>query len=106
VIDGEEKYLKTYRHGEAFGELALMYNAPRAATIICKEPGKLYSLDRITFSQVVKQAAFKKRELYKNVIDKIEVFSSINAVEKYPISHSGSSSWTFSRKKDTKKVNT
>jgi len=28
--------LKTYKHGEAFGELALMYNAPRAATIVCK----------------------------------------------------------------------
>ena len=59
-----------------------MYNAPRAATIVCKSPGKLYSLDRITFSQVVKQAAFKKRELYKSVIDRIEVFSSINSVEK------------------------
>ena len=35
-IDGEEKYLKTYKKGEAFGELALMYNAPRAATIVCK----------------------------------------------------------------------
>jgi cAMP-dependent protein kinase regulator len=57
-----------------------MYNAPRAATIVCKSPGKLYSLDRITFSQVVKQAAFKKRELYKSVIDRIEVFSSINSV--------------------------
>lgn len=27
------KYLKTYQQGEAFGELALLYNAPRAATI-------------------------------------------------------------------------
>lgn len=94
VIDGEERYLKTYSHGEAFGELALMYNAPRAATIVCKQPGTLYTLDRITFSQVVKQAAFKKRELYKNVIDKIEVFSSINAVEKYIFRHLDNSFWT------------
>ena len=36
VIGGEDKYLKTYEKGEAFGELALMYNAPRAATIISK----------------------------------------------------------------------
>lgn len=83
-----------------------MYNSPRAASIICKEPGKLYSLDRITFSQVVKQAAFKKRELYKNVIEKIEVFSSINSVEKYPSYHVDSSSWTFSRKRDTNKAST
>jgi len=29
----EEKYLKTYEPGESFGELALLYNAPRAASI-------------------------------------------------------------------------
>ena len=33
-IKGEDKMLKVYKPGEAFGELALLYNAPRAATII------------------------------------------------------------------------
>lgn len=28
--DPKDTYLKTYCHGEAFGELALLYNAPRA----------------------------------------------------------------------------
>ena len=28
--DEEDTYLKTYKPGEAFGELALLYNAPRA----------------------------------------------------------------------------
>ena len=60
-IQGEEQYLKTYQRGEAFGELALMYNAPRAATIVSKEEGKLYALDRVVFSQIVKAAAVKKR---------------------------------------------
>jgi len=32
----ESTYLKTYESGQVFGELALLYNAPRAATIKAK----------------------------------------------------------------------
>jgi len=34
----EPTFLKNYKAGEAFGELALLYNAPRAATITAKSP--------------------------------------------------------------------
>ena len=56
-----------------------MYNAPRAASIVCKAPGKLYKLGRTAFSQVVKEAASKKIELYRNVIGSIELFSSMDS---------------------------
>lgn len=59
---GEEKFLKTYQPSEAFGELALLYNAPRAATIIAKTASKLWQLDRNTFNHIVKEASQKKRE--------------------------------------------
>lgn len=45
-----DKYLKTYVSGEIFGELALMYNAPRAASIKAKTDATLWSLDRGTFN--------------------------------------------------------
>lgn len=52
-----QKHLKVYYPGEAFGELALLYNAPRAATIVAKTESILWSLDRETFNNIVKDAA-------------------------------------------------
>ena len=43
--NAEQTHLKIYKPGEAFGELALLYNAPRAATIIAKSDSLLWGLD-------------------------------------------------------------
>jgi cAMP-dependent protein kinase regulator len=59
IKPGEEqpKHLKNYEPGDSFGELALLYNAPRAATIISKTDSDLWVLDRNTFNHIVKDAA-------------------------------------------------
>ena len=57
--------MKTYLTGESFGELALMYNSPRAATIRCSKSGILYGLDRQTFINIVQQLAENKSKYMK-----------------------------------------
>ena len=54
-----------------------MYNAPRAATIKAKTNGKLFTLDRQTFSQVVKNGTSRKRALFQEILNKIEVFEDL-----------------------------
>ena len=55
--NSEPLFLKKYVQGDAFGELALLYNAPRAANITADTECVLWSLDRETFNYIVKDAS-------------------------------------------------
>ena len=79
---GENKFLCNYGPGDAFGELALLYNCPRAASIICSsEESILWSLDRETFNHIVKNSAQNKREKYENFLKKVDILSTIDSYE-------------------------
>lgn len=84
---GEEpKFLKTYEPGEAFGELALLYNAPRAATITAKSDEALcWELDRATFNHIVKESAQKKRDKYEDFLGTVDILSSMDNYERAKI---------------------
>lgn len=43
-VDGIEKTVGAYDNRGSFGELALMYNTPRAATIIATSVGALWCM--------------------------------------------------------------
>lgn len=82
----EPTFLKTYQPGEAFGELSLLYNAPRAATIIANEECLLWKLDRGTFNHIVKDAANKKRAHYEQFLSKVSLFSTMEPYERSKLS--------------------
>ena len=71
-----------YQSGDVFGELALMYNAPRAASIKAKEDSILFSLDRDTFNAIVKRNAILNREKYNDFLNKVEILETLNSYEK------------------------
>lgn len=79
-------FLKNYQRGDVFGELALMYNAPRAASIIALESSTLFSLDRDTFNNIVKTAAIKRRDQYESFLKKVEILSELEPYERAKVS--------------------
>ncbi len=50
---GEAQNVKDYQKGNFFGELALIKNEPRAASVIAKTDCKLLSLDRLSFKRLL-----------------------------------------------------
>ena len=81
----EPLLLKKYEQSEAFGELALLYNAPRAATIVADCATTLSSLDRATFNAIVKDSAAKKREKYEEFLKSVPLLSNIEDYERQKI---------------------
>lgn len=78
----EPTQLKVYQPGEGFGELALLYNAPRAATITSKTEYVCWKLDRGTFNHIVKDAAQRKREKYDNFLQSVPILNSLDPYER------------------------
>ena len=70
-----------YKPGDAFGELAIMYNAPRGATCRAANSVKLWQLDRVSFKVIVVAAAMQKREMYVGFLKQVEILKSITEME-------------------------
>lgn len=77
----EPMKVHSYTNGDAFGELAIMYNSPRAATCRAVTECKLWSLDRNSFKCIVVAAAMLKRELYRGFLITAPILSSLTELE-------------------------
>ena len=65
VIKGEEKVVKKCSRGDVFGELALLYNCKRAASVVASRACILWELDRETFKAICYEAAQKAPPEYE-----------------------------------------
>ncbi|XP_075883535.1 cAMP-dependent protein kinase type II-beta regulatory subunit [Nelusetta ayraudi] len=83
--DGAEKKVSCYDNRGSFGELALMYNTPRAATIIATSTGALWCLDRLTFRRIIVKNNAKKRRLYEAFIETLPLLTSLELSERMKV---------------------
>ncbi|KAF6021182.1 PRKAR2B [Bugula neritina] len=76
-----ETLVFTYDNTGSFGELALMYNTPRAATIAAATDGLLWALDRNSFRKIVLKTAFLKRKMYEVFLESVPILRSLEGDE-------------------------
>uniref|UniRef100_A0A3Q1GQK7 Protein kinase cAMP-dependent type II regulatory subunit beta n=1 Tax=Acanthochromis polyacanthus TaxID=80966 RepID=A0A3Q1GQK7_9TELE len=84
-VDGTDKLVGCYDNRGSFGELALMYNTPRAATIIATSPGALWCLDRLTFRRIIVKNNAKKRKMYEAFIETLPLLTSLELSERMKV---------------------
>uniref|UniRef100_W5NFS3 Protein kinase cAMP-dependent type II regulatory subunit beta n=1 Tax=Lepisosteus oculatus TaxID=7918 RepID=W5NFS3_LEPOC len=84
-VDGINRCVGSYDNRGSFGELALMYNTPRAATIIATSPGALWGLDRIMFRRIIVKNNAKKRKMYESFIETLPLLTSLEPSERMKV---------------------
>eukprot|EP00439_Symbiodinium_sp_Y106_P079219 s1226_g17.t3 len=65
--------------GFAFGEAALLYNAPRSATIRASEDSEVWCLERRAFRELVIRASEQKFKEYSEFLRRCDVFQELDA---------------------------
>merc|ERR1719450_1623219 len=84
VKKGEDPPKKVFEAGAgfAFGELALLYNAPRSATITAQAESAVWSLDRLAFRNLVVKASETQFKQYVEFLNGVDVFQVLNENER------------------------
>lgn len=71
-----------FGEGMLFGELALMYSAPRAATVKCATPtARVWSLDREPFQMLLKRCGIQMVEQYSGWLTGVDMLKPLNLHE-------------------------
>lgn len=78
----EPRKVGSYDNSGSFGELALMYNQPRAATIKATNPGALWAMERTTFRRILLKSACKKRKMYESLLEKVPMLKTLELYER------------------------
>jgi cAMP-dependent protein kinase regulator len=84
---GNGPHVHTYKNaGDSFGELALLYNCARAATVTAAKNSTLWVLQRNAFNGLVKGAVQQKREQYEAFLASVKLLDVLTSDERSKLS--------------------
>lgn len=79
--EGKGALVATWEKGALFGELALMYEAPRAATVTAVGPVKVFALESLDFKMLLMKASNSVYKKYDGWLTQVKLLESLNHFE-------------------------
>lgn len=86
----------TVGEGGSFGELALIYGTPRAATVKAKTDVKQWGIDRDSYRRILMGSTIRKRKMYEEFLSRVSILGEYKVLEywlkklqKYPLMSHG-----------------
>lgn len=74
LVNGEP--VTTIGEGGSFGELALIYGTPRAATVRARTTLKLWGLDRDSYRRILMGSTIRKRRMYDEFLSRVSILGT------------------------------
>jgi len=74
-VNGE--HVTTIGEGGSFGELALIYGTPRAATVRAKTDVKLWGIDRDSYRRILMGSTIRKRKMYDEFLSRVSILGKL-----------------------------
>ncbi|KAH8322235.1 hypothetical protein KR059_008884 [Drosophila kikkawai] len=78
----------TISEGGSFGELALIYGTPRAATVRAKTDVKLWGIDRDSYRRILMGSTIRKRKMYEEFLSRVSILESLDKWERLTVADS------------------
>lgn len=74
--------MTTIGEGGSFGELALIYGTPRAATVRAKTDVKLWGIDRDSYRRILMGSTIRKRKMYEEFLSRVSILGELETSAK------------------------
>merc|ERR1712142_747140 len=84
-VNGEK--VLTIGEGASFGELALIYGTPRAATVKASTSSdvKLWGIDRDSYRRILMGSTIRKRKMYEEFLSKVSILENLDKWERLTV---------------------
>ncbi|CAH8867899.1 unnamed protein product [Trichobilharzia szidati] len=79
------EYSSTIGEGGSFGELALIYGTPRAATVKAKTEVKLWGIDRDSYRRILMGSTIRRRKMYQEFLCRVPILDNLDKWERLTV---------------------